>query len=43
MPQGVNVNRPAPFIPFRNSGGEQVAVENANQAGGNVENQRIGR
>jgi hypothetical protein len=43
MPQGVSVNRPSAFVPFRYRSGEQVAVADPNQAGRHVENQRIGR
>jgi hypothetical protein len=42
MPQGVNVNRPAPVVPFRNASGAKVAVQNPQQASRNVENRRIG-
>ena len=41
--QGVNVDRPSPFVPFGDSGQFQVTIENPHQPGRNVEQRRIGR
>ena len=36
-PQGVNVERPAPFVGLVDPSGEQVAVEDSNESGGDDE------
>ncbi len=43
VPNGVYVNRPAPFVPFRNPRKLQVPVEDSHQPGGNGEDKAIGR
>ena len=39
--QGVNVERPAPFVGLVDPSGEQVAVEDSHQPGGNVEQRSL--
>jgi CheY-like chemotaxis protein len=41
MPQGVDVDRPAPFVTLRDSGGLQIPVDNPHQTGGHVERRSL--
>ncbi len=43
VPHGMNVNRPAPFVPLGNPGKQQVAVKDSHQPGRHGEDGSIGR